>query len=580
MIGRSTFLLPLLLLALIVPPLSATGGPAKAPAKITWKKTVIDDAFRSEGVCVVDVNKDGRPDIIVGDCWYEAPKEKGGKWTRHIMRNDKTGKPADRKWDPKAYSDSFACFSDDFNGDGYPDVIVIPWPGDPCYWYENPGPKGGLWTQHLLTNSACNETPIFIDLFKTGKKVLVMGWQPERFDDKGKKQGNYNDRGEMCYFLPDKDPTKPWIRHSISGPSDPAKKYQVPGTQMFSHGLGHGDVNGDGRVDIICTGGWWEQPEKIDTKAWTFHPANLSNGCADMHVYDVDGDGVNDIICSAPHWYGLYWFQGRKEDKGLIFLQRELIPMPATLAKQAADAKFLGKEEAQLYDAINKLRDGWYRKAHLVAHPELSQMARDHAERSLKAKPGTDVNIGGKYKGKIVNVLEIIVSGKVDDVAKTILEKAEHGVLRPGFEIGIGFARQGEDNARYTIIVGDRGLFSLPSATHALHCVDIDGDGLKDLVTGRRYWAHAPNPKGGGGDQGVNDPAYLYWFRASKDKTGFTTFIPEMIDDDSGVGTQFEVADINGDGLLDVIVSNKRGVFVFEQVRGPAADAVPPKREE
>jgi len=120
----------------------------------------------------------------------------------------------------------------------------------------------------------------------------------------------------------------------------------------------------------------------------------------------------------------------------------------------------------------------------------------------------------------------------------------------------------------------------LPSATHALHCVDIDGDGLKDLVTGRRYWAHAPNPKGGGGDQGVNDPAYIYWFRASKDKTGFTTFIPEMIDDDSGVGTQFEVADINGDGLLDVIVSNKRGVFVFEQVRGPAADAVPPKREE
>src|SRR6516162_6405597 len=94
MIGRSTFLLPLLLLALIVPPLSATGGPVKAPAKITWKKTVIDDAFRSEGVCVVDVNKDGRPDIIVGDCWYEAPKEKGGTWTRHILR-------ADRKFDPR-----------------------------------------------------------------------------------------------------------------------------------------------------------------------------------------------------------------------------------------------------------------------------------------------------------------------------------------------------------------------------------------------------------------------------------------------------------------------------------------------
>lgn len=197
----------------------------------------------------------------------------------------------------------------------------------------------------------------------------------------------------------------------------------------------------------------------------------------------------------------------------------------------------------------------------------------------MKAKEGTDVNIGGKYKGKIVNVLEIpSTMENADELARIILEKAEQGLLKPGFEIGIGFARDG-DIRRYTIVLGDRGLFSLPSATHALHCVDIDGDGLKDLVTGRRCWAHAPNPKGGGGDQGVNDPAVLYWFRASKDKNGLTTFIPELIDDDSGVGTQFAIADINGDGLLDVIIANKRGVFIFEQVRAAQVDAAPPKRE-
>jgi hypothetical protein len=567
------FVLPLVLIAGTVPLVEAGDRPQpKPPAKISWKKTVVDKAFRSEGVTVADVNKDGRLDIIVGDCWYEAPKEKNGQWFRHVLR-------ADREFDPRNYSDSFCCFADDFNGDGRVDVIVIPFPGNACYWYENPGATGTWWKQHFLTNSACNETPIFVDLFKTGKRVLVMGWQPEKLEEAGKKVGNYDDRGEMCYFVPGKDPTQPWERHSISGPSVPGE-FEVPGTRRFSHGLGAGDVNGDGRLDVICTGGWWEQPAKIDGGHWQFHPTNLSNGCADMHVYDIDGDGKGDIVCSAPHWYGLWWFQA-KAGKELTFLQRELLPSPATLAKQAVDLKLLGKEEQALYAAINKLRDDHYRKAALAAEPELCRMARDHAERSLKAKDGGDVNIGGKYKGKIVNVLAVTETAdkSAADLARILLEKAEQGLLRPGFEIGIGYAQGDGDARRYTIVIGDRGLFSLPSATHALHCVDINGDGLKDLVTGRRYWAHAPNPKGGGGDAGVNDPAVLFWFRASKDKDGVTTFIPELIDEDSGVGTQFEIADINGDGLLDIIVANKRGVFVFEQVRGEPSVGVPPKRD-
>jgi hypothetical protein len=57
----------------------------------------------------------------------------------------------------------------------------------------------------------------------------------------------------------------------------------------------------------------------------------------------------------------------------------------------------------------------------------------------------------------------------------------------------------------------------------------------------------------------------LYWFKASKDKSGMTHFTPFPIDNDSGVGTQFAVADVNGDGKLDVIVSNKKGVFLHLQ---------------
>ncbi len=100
------------------------------------------------------------------------------------------------------------------------------------------------------------------------------------------------------------------------------------------------------------------------------------------------------------------------------------------------------------------------------------------------------------------------------------------------------------------------------SQSHAMHFVDINGDGLKDLVTGKRWWAH-----GSHGDADPNLPAVLYWFEAKKDKDGITTFTPHLIDDDSGIGTQFAVADVNGDGLPDIIVSNKKGTFLFEQVR-------------
>jgi hypothetical protein len=98
------------------------------------------------------------------------------------------------------------------------------------------------------------------------------------------------------------------------------------------------------------------------------------------------------------------------------------------------------------------------------------------------------------------------------------------------------------------------------SQLHALRLVDMNGDGLRDIVTGKRRWAHGIN-----GDVEPNAPPVLYWFELVRDGKGGATFVAHQIDDDSGVGTQVTVADLNGDGKPDVAVANKRGVFAFTQ---------------
>ncbi len=375
---------------------------------VSWKKTVIEAKFRSEGVGIGDVNKDGKLDVLVGDSWYEAPS-----WTRHDIR-----KPGDYGDGLHGYSPCMTCWTDDVNGDGWADEIVIGFPGVPALWYENPKGKEGYWPEHQVWHSSCNETPLYADLFGDGHRVLLMGWQP-----KGK-----NDQGQMAWFTPGSDPTQSWEMHAVSEPSTPGKI--IPGTSQFSHGLGIGDLNGDGRQDVICTGGWWEQPEsgRSSSTPWIFHPAKLGDAVADMIAYDVNHDGKADVIASSAHKFGIWWFErtGSADGDG-AFVKHDLFP-------------------------------------------------------------------------------------------------------------------------------------DLVSETHALIAADINRDGLKDLVTGKRFWSH------GRSEAGSDKPARLYWFEAARGADGKTSFTPRVIDDQSGIGTQFVVADFNGDGLLDIVTANTQGVFHFEQV--------------
>ncbi len=375
---------------------------------ISWKRTVIEGKFRSEGVVVADVNKDGKLDIMIGDSWYEAPS-----WTKHDIR-----KPGDFGDGLKSYSNCMTCWTEDVNGDGWADQIVVGFPGVPTLWYENPKGKPGYWPEHVAWHSSCNETPLYTDLFGDGHRVLLMGWQP-----KGKAN-----EGQMAWFTPGSDPTSAWEMHPVSEPSSPGNI--IPGTSQFSHGLGTGDLNGDGRQDVICTGGWWEQPEsgRSSSTPWTFHPAKLGDAVADMIVYDVNQDGKADVIASSAHQFGIWWFERTGEKDGdTAFVKHDLFP-------------------------------------------------------------------------------------------------------------------------------------NLVSETHALIAADINRDGLKDLITGKRFWSHGRH------EAGSDQPARLYWFEAVKGADGKISFTPREIDDQSGIGTQFVVTDFNGDGLLDIVTANKKGVFLIEQV--------------
>ena len=178
--------------AILLTMASARGDDKGTP--VSWKKTVIEGKFRSEGVAIADVNKDGKPDVLIGDSWYEAPS-----WAKHDIR-----KPGDYGDGLHSYSECMTCWTDDVNGDGWADQIVIGFPGMAAYWYENPKGKPGHWPRHEIWHSACNETPLYTDLFGDGRRVLVMGWQP-----KGK-----DNEGQMAWFTPGSDPTQPWEMHA------------------------------------------------------------------------------------------------------------------------------------------------------------------------------------------------------------------------------------------------------------------------------------------------------------------------------------------------------------------------------
>ena len=319
-----------------------------------------------------------------------------------------------------SFSSNWLEFAGDFTGDGWPDVLLASTSNTRLY--VNPKGEPRRWDSIPGRRAA------------GAQRLGSVGDEGHR--RRRQTRSRVRERGAMRWAKPDPaNPTGPWLSTQVG----------EPGTYA-AHGIGAGDINGDGRVDILNVYGWWEQPAKATTEMWPYHPQAFGRqngrgapGGAEMCVYDVNGDELNDVVTSLQaHVFGLAWFEQKRDAAGKISFVRHMIS---------------------------------------------------------------------------------------DDFAS----KNAGGVT-----------------------------FSEP---HGSACADMNGDGIPDFVIGKRFFSH---------NESTTDPdpygaAVLYVYRTVRNKQapGGAEFVPELVHNQSGAGSQVLAVDLNKDGVMDLVTSGELGAFAF-----------------